>query len=113
MALRPGQLKIPGCRYRDVPAVRLVFCDAAAYDQGYVTPESMAERIKVRGRGGTVLQTGIDILEKAGDFPEKGPILIITDGSCDHLRIHRDHAFLIPRGSNLPFPPRGKVFRMN
>lgn len=90
-----------------------MFCDAAAYDQGYVTPESMAERIKVRGRGGTVLQTGIDILEKAGDFPEKGPILIITDGSCDHLRIHRDHAFLIPRGSNLPFPPRGKVFRMN
>lgn len=31
---------------RDVPAVRLVFCDAAAYDQGYVTPESMAEKVK-------------------------------------------------------------------
>ena len=29
---------------RDVRAVRLIFCDAAAYDQGYVAPETIAER---------------------------------------------------------------------
>lgn len=69
--------------------------------------------MRVRGRGGTVLQPGIDLLEKSGDFPADGPILVITDGECDRLRIHREHAFLIPDGSRLPFPPRGPVFKMN
>ncbi len=97
---------------RDVPAVRVVFCDAATYDQGYMSPEEIAGRVKVRGRGGTVIQPSIDLLEKAADFPEKGPLLIITDGYCDRLRVRREHAYLIPRGRHLPFPPRGKVFRI-
>ena len=96
---------------RDVPAVRVIFCDAATYDQGYMPPEDIAERVKVRGRGGTILQPAIDLLEKDDDFPKKGPILIITDGWCDRLRIRRDHAFLLPTGSGLPFVPKGKVFR--
>jgi predicted metal-dependent peptidase len=54
---------------REVPAARVVFCDAAAYDQGYMPPEQIAERVRVRGRGGTVLQPGIDLLEQAADFP--------------------------------------------
>ncbi|MGE5703465.1 MAG: penicillin acylase family protein, partial [Clostridia bacterium] len=41
---------------REVPAVRVVFCDAATYDQGYMVPEAIADRVQVRGRGGTVLQ---------------------------------------------------------
>jgi predicted metal-dependent peptidase len=95
---------------REVRAVRLVFCDAAAYDQGYVAPEEIAERVRVKGRGGTVLQPGIDLVENAQDFPEAGPILVITDGACDRLRIRREHAFLLPQGHSLPFVPRGKVF---
>ena len=98
---------------RDVPFVRVVFCDATTYDQGYVSPEAIADRVKVRGRGGTILQPGIDLLEKAEDFPKNGPILIITDGYCEPLKIHRDHAFLLPKGRNLPFIPRGKVFRFS
>lgn len=98
---------------RDVPLVRVIFCDAAAYDQGYMPPEAIADKVKVRGRGGTVLQPGIDLLEKTPDFPKNGPFLIITDGYCEPLRIHREHAFLIPRGSNLPFVPKGKVFRFS
>ena len=40
-----------------------------------------------------------------------GPILIITDGEIeDKMKIHRDHAFLIPKGKRLPFVPKGKVF---
>ncbi len=97
---------------RDVPAVRVVFCDAAAYDQGYMPPEVILDRVKVRGRGGTVLQPGIKLLEEAEDFPTKGPILIITDGWCDPLRIHREHAFLMPTYGRLPFVPKGKVFRI-
>lgn len=97
---------------RDVPYVRLVFCDAVTYDEGYVSPETIAGRVRVRGRGGTILQPGVDLLETREDFPKDGPILIITDGYCDRLQVRRDHAFLVPRGARLPFPPRGPVFEM-
>ncbi|MHB8125322.1 MAG: vWA domain-containing protein [Desulfitobacteriaceae bacterium] len=98
---------------RDVPLVRVVFCDAATYDQGYLPSEAIAESVKIKGRGGTILQPGIDLLEKAEDFPKNGPLLLITDGYCEPLRIHRDHAFLMPKGNKLPFIPRGKVFRFS
>lgn len=99
---------------RDVYAVRVVFCDAAAYDQGYLRSEDIAENVKVKGRGGTVLQPGIDLLDNAEDFPKDAPILIITDGYCDHVMVRsREHAYLIPRGRSLPFVAKGKVFRMS
>jgi predicted metal-dependent peptidase len=96
---------------REVSAARVVFCDAFAYDAGYMRPDDIAGRVKVRGRGGTVLQPGIDLLERAADFPESGPILVITDGWCDHFHVRREHAILLPEGRSLPFPPKGKVFR--
>jgi predicted metal-dependent peptidase len=68
---------------RDVPAARVVFCDAVAYDAGYLPVEQIADRVRVRGRGGTVLQPGVTLLERAPDFPPDGPILVITDGACD------------------------------
>ena len=96
---------------KEVPLVRVVFCDAQAYDIGYVAPDDMAGRVEVRGRGGTVLQPAVDLLERAKDFPKDGPLLIITDGFIeDHLEIHREHAFLIPKGHRLPFRAKGKVF---
>jgi predicted metal-dependent peptidase len=97
---------------RDVPLARVVFCDAAYYDQGFMSPEIIANRVKVRGRGGTVLQPAINFLEKADDFPQDGPLLIITDGYCDKLQIrkNREHAFLLPKGRALPFVPKGDVF---
>ncbi|GAA1418554.1 vWA domain-containing protein [Catellatospora coxensis] len=97
---------------RDVPAARVVFCDAAAYDAGYLPVEDIAGRVKVRGRGGTELQPGIRLLERAEDFPADGPILIITDGECDVLRVRREHAYLMPERGRLPFTPRGEVFRL-
>lgn len=98
---------------RDVPAVRVVFCDAAAHDAGYMPPEAILERVRIHGRGGTVLQPAVDLLEKAEDFSAAGPLLIITDGRCDRLRVRRDHAFLLPRGRSLPFVPRGPVFHLS
>ncbi|MFJ5552703.1 hypothetical protein [Streptomyces sp. NPDC093225] len=97
---------------RDVPAARVVFCDAAAHDAGYLPPAEIAGRVRVRGRGGTVLQPGIDLLARAPDFPAAAPVLVITDGWCDVLRIRREHAFLIPQGASLPFTARGPVFRL-
>ncbi len=96
---------------KEVPFARVVFCDAHAYDAGYMAPEEIAGRVRVQGRGGTVLQPGIDLLERAGDFPKDGPVLIITDGDIEeHMEIHRKHAFLIPKGKRLPFRARGEVF---
>ncbi|MEV6824279.1 hypothetical protein [Amycolatopsis sp. NPDC051102] len=97
---------------RDVPAARVVFCDAVAYDAGYLAVEDIAGRVKVRGRGGTILQPGVDLLQRAADFPPDGPILIITDAACDHVRPRREHAYLVPRGARLPFVARGPVFRV-
>ena len=98
---------------RDVQHVRVVFCDAAAYDQGIMAPDEIAGTVKIRGRGGTVLQPGIDLLDEDVAFPKDAPLLIITDGACDRLNLRgRTHAFLIPAGNRLPFVPRGPVFRL-
>jgi hypothetical protein len=98
---------------RDVHAVRVVFCDALAHDNGWMHPFDIAGQVRVRGRGGTVLQPGVDLLLSAPDFPNDGPVLVITDGWIDRVRISREHAFLIPSGAALPFPPRGPVFRFS
>ncbi|MFF3935960.1 vWA domain-containing protein [Streptomyces phaeofaciens] len=97
---------------RDVPAARVVFCDAAPHDAGYLPVTEIAGRVRVHGRGGTVLQPGIDLLHRADDFPPGAPVLVITDGWCDVLRIRREHAYLIPQGARLPFTARGPVFRV-
>ncbi|MDR6976331.1 putative metal-dependent peptidase [Streptomyces sp. 3330] len=97
---------------RDVPAARVVFCDAAPHDAGYLPVTEIAGRVRVHGRGGTVLQPGIDLLERADDFPPGAPVLVITDGWCDVLRVRREHAYLIPQGGRLPFTARGPVFRV-
>lgn len=95
----------------DVPFARVVFCDADAYDAGYVSPEEIAGRVAVKGRGGTALQPGVDTIERAKDFPKDGPILIITDGEIEeHLDIKHEHAYLMPQGRRLPFKARGEVF---
>lgn len=96
----------------EVQAARVVFCDAEAYDQGYMSPLEIAGRVKVKGRGGTILQPGIDLLERARDFPKDGPLLIITDGMCDALRTSRSHAFLMPDNRSLPFNPKGPIFKI-
>ena len=96
---------------RDVRMARVVFCDARAYDAGYLETEQIAGRIEITRRGGTVLQPAVTLLEKARDFPANGSILIITDGKIEErLYVHRKHAYLLPKGKNLPFSPKGSVF---
>jgi predicted metal-dependent peptidase len=96
---------------RDVPAARVVYCDAVPYDAGYLSVEQIAGKVRVIGRGGTVLQPAVNLLERAADFPDDAPILIITDGFIDVLRVRREHAYLMPAGAGLPFTPRGPVFK--
>ena len=98
---------------RAVNHVRVVFCDAAPYDQGVMHPQEIAGAVQVKGRGGTKLQPGIDLLEHDSKFPKDAPLLIITDGECEKLTLHgREHAYLIPHGARLPFVPKGEVFRL-
>jgi predicted metal-dependent peptidase len=102
---------------RDVSAIRLIFCDAQAYDSGWVEPERLLDRFSLRGRGGTILQPGLDQLKELadkGEFPRSGPLLIITDGYCeDKLNTSMDHAYLLPQGRRLPFRPVGEVFSVS
>jgi predicted metal-dependent peptidase len=97
---------------REVRALRLVQCDAAAHDSGYVSPDDLLETVEVRGRGGTVLMPGVRILETAPDFPRGAPILVITDGACDPLVIRREHAYLTPSSGQFKHRIQGPVFRM-
>lgn len=101
---------------RDVIAVRLVCCDAMAYDCGWVEPENLLHRFTLRGRGGTVLQPGFDHLRdlaNKGELPAHGPVLVVTDGWCeDRLETRMDHAYLMADGRRLPFTPRGEVFHV-
>ncbi|MDE7323588.1 MAG: hypothetical protein K2N73_12900 [Lachnospiraceae bacterium] len=95
----------------DVPFARVVFCDAQAYDAGYLSPDDIAGRVCVQGRGGTILQPGIDLLEQSCDFPKDGPVLIITDGMIEeHIVIKHEHAWLLPAGNRLPFHTKASIF---
>jgi hypothetical protein len=71
---------------------------------GYVEPEALLGSVSVLGRGGTVLQPGLDKLTGAEDFPKDAPILIITDGGCDVLTVPG-----FPFRGNLKPPCRLKV----
>ena len=96
---------------KEVPMARVVFCDAQPYDAGYLSVEDIAGRVRVQGRGGTVLQPAVTLLHNAKDFPKDGPILIITDGMIENrLSIHHEHAYLLPRGCRLPFHTKSPVF---
>src|SRR5690606_29076258 len=98
---------------RDVPAARVVFCDAAPYDAGYLAPAEIAGPVRVRRRGGPLRQPGIALLRRAAHFPRTAPLLVITDGRCDTLRVRREHAYLLPRGGRLPFRAAGPVFEVH
>jgi predicted metal-dependent peptidase len=101
-------------RQQRVRAVRLVYCDAAAYDEGFVDIETLAQRVRVKGRGGTVLQSAVTLLETRTDFPKACSILIVTDGMFEEtLSVTRDHAFLLPPGRHLPFRTHQPVFYMS
>jgi len=97
---------------REVRYVRVIFCDAIAYDAGYMTVEELAGKVEVKGRGGTKIQPAIDLLETAHDFPKDGPILIITDGYIEQkITIRRTHAWLLPEGNRLPFRTPSPIFQ--
>jgi predicted metal-dependent peptidase len=96
---------------QEVKYIRLVFCDAQPYDEGYVPIEILSQKLKVKGRGGTELQQAVNYLENIHDFPKEAPILILTDGGFESdLKINRDHAFLVPNKASLPIIPKGEVF---
>ncbi|WP_309718507.1 hypothetical protein [Armatimonas sp.] len=101
---------------RGVPAVRLVLCDAAPYDKGFVEPSELRGQVAVQGRGGTALQPGINYLLSRPDFPATAPIMVITDGWCEEeLQCPREHCFVVPRGRESDFPLRnttGPIFRI-
>ena len=55
---------------KNVPYARVIFCDATAYDAGYLSPEDIAGKVEVKGRGGTILQPAVGerFSERRSDF---------------------------------------------
>lgn len=98
----------------DVKTVRLIYADAQPYDEGYVSVDTLHNKVSVKGRGGTVLQKAINYILLQKDFPKDAPVLIITDGFCEStLNIEREHAFLIPQGQHLPFKTNKPIFKFS
>jgi predicted metal-dependent peptidase len=88
---------------QEVKEIRLIFCDAQPYDEGFVPVELLAHKMKVKGRGGTVLQQAVNYLQNCLDFPDNAPILILTDGFFEgNLTVEREHAFLVPNKAYMP-----------
>ena len=95
---------------RDVPAVRLVLCDAAPYDRGIVAPADLRGVTELQGRGGTVLQPAVNFLVRRADFPPAAPVMIITDGWCEEeITCPREHCFVLPRRAQADDKPGDKV----
>jgi predicted metal-dependent peptidase len=102
---------------REVPAVRVVLCDAAPYDQGFVAPADLRGVYPIKGRGGTVLQPALSFLNSRPDFPAAAPIMVITDGWCEEeLLCPREHCFVLPRkewkGGAVSLRTAAPVFRV-
>lgn len=96
---------------QEVRSVRLVFCDAETYDEGYIDIDNLINKVKVKGRGGTILQQSVNFLENVSDFPKEAPILILTDGYFESdLKVTRAHAFLVPNRHIVPKQANGEVF---
>lgn len=102
---------------RDVPRVRLVLCDAAPYDQGFLAPSDLRGIYPIKGRGGTVLQPAVSFLSSRTDFPPGAPIMVITDGWCEEqILCPREHCFVLPRKNwkegALPLRTSAPIFRI-
>lgn len=79
----------------NVDEVRLVYCDVVPYDVGFISVESLKNRVEVQGRGGTYLQPAVNLLLSDAEFPDDAPILILTDGFFEEtLEVRRKHAFV-------------------
>jgi len=97
---------------KDVEQVRLIFCDAHPYDGGFIDVNVLANQVSVQGRGGTILQPGLDLLDSFTNLPVDAPVLIITDGQLweRNLTTSRSHAYLLPENASLPFTTSSPIF---
>ena len=77
-----------------------------AADGGYQSVEQVPGRVRVSSSGGTELQPRVDLPERATDYPTDAPILVITNGHCDVVRIGRGHTFPIPEAAAYHSAPR-------
>ena len=98
----------------EVDGIRVINCDAAAYDEGWLLPEELTGRVELHGGGGTILQPALDLIERLKDLPDDAPVMILTDGLYeDHLRCPREHCYVLPKDGWLLYPTDGPVFRMD
>ena len=102
---------------RDVPAVRLVMCDAAPYDRGMVAPTELRGIYPCGGPWRHRAAARDQPPAFARRLSTAAPIMIITDGWCEEeLLVPRDHCFVLPRKTYaegaIPLRTSAPVFRV-
>ena len=81
---------------REVARVRVVFCDAAHYDQGYMAPEAIAARVRVRGRGRHDSATGHRLVATRARLSQR------RAAAHHHRRLYRSPHHPQPAAACLP-----------
>ena len=97
---------------RNISLIRVLTSGAELEDRGNVAAESLAQPLALSARSSATLQPALNVLEKARDFPEDAPILLVTGVPCDRIKTQRDHAFLIPDGGRLTYQTAAPVIEI-
>lgn len=86
--------------YRDGYYVNLIQVDTKVNGINKIAKKEQLRKLILNGGGGTVLQPGLDyVVEKK----MKAPIVILTDGYCDHLTLPPVQVLIISCGQKVEY----------
>ena len=88
---------------RAIPKVRLVLSGAELIDEGMTSCDDLLQKFKLSERARPAMQPAVELLDKAIDFPEDAPMLLLTGLPCDRIVTQRTHAYLIPEEGQLSY----------
>ena len=97
---------------RSIPSVRLVLSGLELIDAGQTACDELFQSFRISERSAACIQPAIELLDKARDFPEDAPILVLTGVPCDRIKTQRTHAYLIPEGGRLTYQSSAPVIEI-
>ncbi|MEI6233555.1 MAG: hypothetical protein WCT04_10915 [Planctomycetota bacterium] len=97
---------------RNIPSVRVVLSGLELVDLGPTPCAELFQSFQLSARGQSTIQPAIELLDKARDFPEDAPMLLLTAVPCDRVKTHRIHAYLIPEDGRLTYQSSAPVIEI-
>ena len=83
--------------------MRLVLSGVELIDEGMTSCDDLLQKFKLSERSRPAMQAAVELLDKAIDFPEDAPLLLLTGLPCDRIDTRRTHAYLIPEEGQLSY----------